>query len=400
MRISLSFQRQATYAVDRRQLAVAIKAAGPNPSPTQQLDVLRRRTSLRARIHKFRKLQATYMPKLRRYLTASQKVVYDSDSHHPEATRLFLPSDLSTAANRRNACATGLDGTEARLRTGEAGDALTDLRQGLRVRTMTNRFKIRNWSGQRALTRGQGILRQVNIKIHSCKLRYRYARQALVKLKGYGSWEKEFKILTDDDVRAMNDRSLREEEQAHDAHLGALGVAQGLAATGAVAVGEGNRTLSWIWYQASAKVGADAKMHDALRVEWCKAYSRANRWREELVIVEEEMRRTIAFGRFAEKQWMERAEARTVMLGKGTPIEPEVLEGVSAYALEQADRERRTYVMLEVGWAPLRAKAGAYLRGEDMTALPDVVVDVDEDQLRWAEAQVHAEEEVEGDMYQ
>ncbi|KAJ7821736.1 hypothetical protein B0H13DRAFT_2377113 [Mycena leptocephala] len=384
----------------QRQLAVTIKAAGPTPTPTQELEFLRRRASLRVRLQAFRKMQMTYMPRVRHYLTASQKAVWDADNQQPEATRLFMPSDLSSDSARHKACAPGLDGVEKRLREGEAQEALTQLRQGLRTRTMTNRFKIRNWTGQRALTRGQGILRQINIKIHSAKLRYRYARQALLKLRGHGEWEKLYRVLLDEDVRALNDRALREEEEARDEHLGALGVADGLAATGAVAMGEGHRTLSWIWYTASTAEEGDAKLHEALRVEWAKAYSRSNRWREDLVVVEEEMRRTIQFGWFAERQWLERATARTVMLGRSVPIDAAVREGARAYALEQADRERRTSAKLERDWAPIRAKAGAYLKGEDMSGLPNVVVEVDEDQLRWAEARVYAEEEGENDMYQ
>ncbi|KAJ7127557.1 hypothetical protein C8R43DRAFT_820986, partial [Mycena crocata] len=97
-----------------------------------------------------------------------------------------------------------------------AEDALTELRQGLRTRTMTDLFKLRNWSGQRALTRGQGILRQITIKIHAAKLRYWYSRQALLKLKGHGEWEKEFRVLADEDVCVLSDRALQEEEEAQD----------------------------------------------------------------------------------------------------------------------------------------------------------------------------------------
>jgi hypothetical protein len=44
----------------RRQLAIDIKAIGPNQTPTQLLDILKRRTQLRVRIAAFRKLQGTY----------------------------------------------------------------------------------------------------------------------------------------------------------------------------------------------------------------------------------------------------------------------------------------------------------------------------------------------------
>ncbi|KAJ7092018.1 hypothetical protein B0H15DRAFT_922120 [Mycena belliarum] len=392
---------------------VAIKAAGPTPSTTQELDFLKRRGLLRTRLQAFRKVQLTYMPRLRRYLSPTQKLVWDADDKQPEATRLFMPSELASRGTREKACAAGLDGVEARLRTGEAGEALAQIRQGLRTRTMTNRFKIRNWSGQRALTRGQGILRQINIKIHAAKLRYRYARQALLKLKGHGDWEKTYRVLQDDDVRALNARSLREEEQAHDELLGALGVAVGIEERGALAMGEGHRTLSWIWYMSSALDKDDKKLHEgcerltccnaneALRVEWCKAYSRANRWREDLVKVEEEMRRTIAFGEDAERKWRKRAEARTRMLGKtGTTIEPEVLEGARAYALEHVDRERRVCEKLAFEWRPIRAMAAAYLKGGDISQMERVVVQLDPDQVRWVEAASYQAEEVENDMYQ
>jgi hypothetical protein len=77
------------------------------------------------------------------------------------------------------ACAEGLPDVEADLRTGEAREALHALRQGLRTRTMTNCFRLRHCTSQRMLTRGQGILCQINLKIHKAKLRYRYVRDAL-----------------------------------------------------------------------------------------------------------------------------------------------------------------------------------------------------------------------------
>jgi hypothetical protein len=115
----------------------------------------------------------------------------------------------------------------------------------------------------------------------------------------------------------------------------------------------------------------------ALRVEWCKAYSRLRRWQEELVMVEEEMRRTIDYGSHAEQRWKVRATARASMLSTGTPISPEVAEGARAYALEYADRERRTTAALELDWVPIRARGAMYLRGEDISHLQELVITVD-----------------------
>ncbi|KAJ7030300.1 hypothetical protein C8F04DRAFT_961867 [Mycena alexandri] len=357
-----------------RQVAVSIKAAGPNPSTSDQLETLKRRTQLRVRLRAFRKLQMTFMPKLRRYLTASQRSTWDADDKEPEQTRLFMPSDISSGANRVKACAPGLDGIEARLRGGEAAEALDGLRGGLRIRTATTKFKARNWSGQRALTRGQGILRNVSLKIHGSKIRYRYSQQALLKLKGHGEWETKLRVLAEEDG--------------------------GIAALGDVVTGETHRSLSWIWYGTSDLDGPDAKLHEALRVEWCKAYSRSKRWREDLVLIEEEMRRTIEYGRWAEARWITRSTARTVALGTTKAISPEVAEGVRAYALEHVDRERRTWQALEKDWAPLRARASQYLKGEDISGQPELTIEADRDAVRWAEALGYEREEVENDMYQ
>ncbi|KAJ7458371.1 hypothetical protein B0H11DRAFT_1737827 [Mycena galericulata] len=387
----------------QRELAIAIKAMGSPLTVSQQLDILKRRTTLRGKIDQFRALQKTYMPKVRAYLNASQRALWDADDKEPEATRLFMPSDLGTPNARRKACANGLDGVEARLREGEASEALDVVRDGLRTRTATTKFKIRNWAGQRAQTRGQGILWQVNLKIHSAKLRYRWARQGLLKLKGHGQWEQRLQVLKEEDVRALNERALTQEEEGERQRLRELGEIPeegGIGALGDIVSGETHKTLSWIWYGISEKEGADEKLHEALRVEWCKAYSRSKRWREDLVIIEEEMRRSIQFGEWAENRWTVRASARTKMLGTSTPMTPEVQEGVQAYALEHADRERRTNAELVTSWGPIRARAQDYLNGRDISGQATIVVPVDLDEARWVEALAYTRDEVENDMYQ
>lgn len=253
--------------MSRRQLAVDVRAMGAQRTTSQELDILKRRTQLRARIKAFRKLQKTYMPNIRRYLTPSQRVSWDTGGKEPEGIRLFMPSDLATKQMRVKACVRGLDGVEARLRDGEAGESLDVLRGGLRTRTATTKFKVRNWSGQRALTRGQGILRLLNLKIHGSKLRYRYSRQALLKLKGHGEWEKQYRVLTEDDVRALNERALTDEEKAERERLREAGEVTeegGIAHMEDLVSGETHRTLSWIWYAFSDKE-TDDKLHEG---EW------------------------------------------------------------------------------------------------------------------------------------
>ncbi|KAF8210714.1 hypothetical protein K438DRAFT_97234, partial [Mycena galopus ATCC 62051] len=360
----------------QRHLAIDVKAIA-NPTEAQTVDILKRRTALLRRIRTFRKLQRAYMPNLRSFLTPSQRQMLDSETDRDaEAVRLFMPSDILDGKKCVRACAMGLPAVEADLRVGEAREALHALRQGLRTRTMTNRFRLRHCTGQRMLTLGQGILRQINLKIHKAKLRYRYVRNALKRLKGDGPWEKELQVLEDNDVRALNERALTAEEtEQRKAIHDYEDVAEegGVAAFGVVALGEGRRTLSWIWYSARPEDPTEAELVEALRVEWCKAYAPMRRWHEDVVLVEEEMRRTIEYGHWAAGEWARRADARAGV------VEDEVLEGLKVYAREQEVRETTTCETLTAKWAGMREKGRAYLARETAPGV-EVVVPLDDEE--------------------
>ncbi|KAJ7761159.1 hypothetical protein DFH07DRAFT_957231 [Mycena maculata] len=343
-------------------------------------------------IYKFREIQRVYMPALRALLSDEQKQVFDGNGEQvPEATRLFMPSELVDATMRGRACAIGLADIEARLREGEASEALEAVRHGLRTRTMTNRFKLRNFTGQGLMTRGQGILRQINIRIHGAKLRYRYSRTALLVLRGHGAWEEHLKVLTDDNVRALNERALTVEEKAQNvrwAELGGAIIEGGVDRAAALARGEGTHTLSWIWYTPGVSADAnDSRLNDALRLEWCKAYARAKRYSEDVRHLREEMRRTIAFGRTAAEKWdvLSREELTVSPADRihgphayGLDHAATITEGRQAYAAEHAARERRTCAELERKWQGILEKADAYLQGTvALDAEAVVIVELD-----------------------
>ncbi|KAJ6528208.1 hypothetical protein B0H19DRAFT_1275002 [Mycena capillaripes] len=357
----------------QRYLAIDVKAVA-NPTDVQTIDFAKRRASLVKRIRAFRKLQRTYMPNVSKFLTATQRALWDSETErNAEAVHLFLPSDILDRAKRVQACAVGLPDVEADLRIDEARTALEALRQGLRTRTMTNRYRLRHCTGQRMLTRGQGILRQINLRIHKAKLRYRYACNALTRLKDHGVWEKELQVLQDSDVRALNERALTAEEAAQWESIHELGDVPeegGIGALGVVAAGEGRRTLSWIWYTAKATDPTEAELIEALRVEWCKAHARMRRWHEDVVLVEEEMRRTLEYGYWAAAEWVRRGSARD-------EVSVELGEGLAAYAAEQQDREIRTCEALAGKWLRIRERGREYLAGQTPSGV-DVVIPLDD----------------------
>jgi hypothetical protein len=298
------------------------------------------------------------------------------------------------------------------MREGEADETLEAVRHGLCTWTMTNRYKLRNWTGQGMMTKGQGILRHINIKIHTAKLRYRYARAALLALRGHGPWEERLQILDDEDVRALNERALTEEEKKQNEHWAELGgaiIEGGVARAAGLAGGEGSHILSWIWYSAKAGATADAddaKLHDgafinlcylrhylisllALHLEWCKVYARAKHYSEDVRLLREEMRHTVAFGYTSAALWDELAE------GELPDSDPELTEGRRAYAAEHADTERKTCRRLEEKWAGILAKADQYLEGTvGLNAESMVTIELDEgDELDQEEEEARLEGE-------
>ncbi|KAJ6463767.1 hypothetical protein C8R47DRAFT_1079761 [Mycena vitilis] len=381
----------------QRRLEVDVKAL-KDPSPTQRLAFTKRRTALLKRIHKFRQVQSVYMPSVRGVLSPVQKQMFDGNGEQlPEVTRLFMPSEIE-AGVRGSVCAIGLPSVEGRLREGEARGALEAIRHGLRTRTLTNRYKLRNWSGQGMMTKGQGILRQINIRIHIAKVQYLYARAALLEVAGHGDWEERLKVLTDDDVRALNERALTAEEKARNEHWAEIGgaIIKGGVDRGATVAGQGAHTLSWIWYSVGGEaVDKDERLLQALRVEWCNTCARTRRYDEEVRLLREEMRRTIASGFSVAREWEELGDGTDELPG----ATPELTEGRRAYAAEQVHAELERCAELEKSWRPILDRADAYLGGDVDLAMAGVVtVQLDEgDELDGEEEEARLEEE-EGDF--
>ncbi|KAJ7620508.1 hypothetical protein DFH06DRAFT_1273756 [Mycena polygramma] len=381
----------------QRVLEMEIKAKKA-ATTYQELDFQKRRNGVQRAIERFRALQEIYMPGLLDELGPGDQALLKANAKKEvETVKLFLPSALSAGA-RANACAPGVAKIEERLRFAEAGDSLEGLRSGLRMRTVTNCFKIENITGQRANTRAQGIQHLVNVRIHLAKLRYRWAREGYAKLAGQGGWTKRLQVLEDEDVRALNERALTREEKADEDRMresGALNELQrgGVAAAGVVVQGEGTRTLSWIWYASGGgEMGEKAQRDaadEALRAEWLKARARAMRWREELILLEEEMRRSIASAEYVAQRWEERATER---VSSGEPMVLELAEGLAGYACEHAATAVRRAEVITAKWKEAREKGYLVLQGLDSGELVDVLVK--------ALQEVEGEEEGERGMYE
>ncbi|KAJ7826226.1 hypothetical protein B0H14DRAFT_3467853 [Mycena olivaceomarginata] len=116
-------------------------------------------------------------------------------------------------------------------------------------------------------------------------------------------------------------------------------------------------------------MGADADLEEALRIEWCKAYARTRRWREEMLLVEEEVRRAGVTLEFWAGEWDRRA---MVPIGESQWEEwnrvsdglagwaYERVEGAVAYALKQATIFRDIAAHLTVSMTEVRQGRGKH----------------------------------------
>ncbi|KAF8144722.1 hypothetical protein K438DRAFT_1782591 [Mycena galopus ATCC 62051] len=215
----------------QRRLAVDVRAV-KDTSSAQKLGFTKRCMALLKEIHWFRTIQRVYMPLLWGTFSDAQKEVFDGNGNEvPEAMRLFMPSEIPDGWRREEVCVLGLPDIEARMREGEATEALEVVRHGLRKRTMTNRYKLRNYTGQGMMTKGQGILCVINIRIHIAKVRDRH-----------GDGEEWLCVLHDDNVDALNNHGLTNEEKAQSEHWARIAgafVEGGIARAVGVARGEG-----------------------------------------------------------------------------------------------------------------------------------------------------------------
>uniref|UniRef100_D8PLA4 CxC2-like cysteine cluster KDZ transposase-associated domain-containing protein n=1 Tax=Schizophyllum commune (strain H4-8 / FGSC 9210) TaxID=578458 RepID=D8PLA4_SCHCM len=306
----------------RRMLSIDILSM-KDPTAAQQVELLKRARNLTKRIQRYRRQQQVYMPGLRAHLSTIRRDLQDG-VEDPQSIELYLPSGLPNARARAAVCAPGLSDVEARLREGEAHEALEDIRRALRARTVTNMFRHQHSRGNVLATRARSAMDKISKRAHTAKLRYRYSRNALLHLRGHGLWEDALRPLYDDD--------------------------SGVYTAGVVARGDSSRTLSWIWYSVPHDPSlTDAVQNEALRVEYLKSKARRDRHCEELQLLLEEMRRVIQTNRTDAADWQQRAIARST-------DDERLREGLRSYALEHAARADARADRLEVQWKEVRER--------------------------------------------
>ncbi|KAJ7851553.1 hypothetical protein B0H13DRAFT_2360044 [Mycena leptocephala] len=266
-------------------------------STTQKINMKTLRTRLTRRMHKFRKLQATF--ELAAIVVLGKHTVPAKE--FSEDTPLLLPSALTVAQRvGGSGCMAGLLEVEGPMREAQCQCALTP--------------------GDEYAHRTIVAQNESKIRLHSEK--YQVARQALSDIRCIQDAE-ELSRKAEKRKKALERRLRKEaklqEQEELPVELEDTDEEEGDTFT---RTGENVRELSWMWTTAGTS-GTDAELEDALRIEWAKSYARTRRWNEE------------------EERWAQRAN--TVPLDGWVGLEE--AEGMIAYAAKHVDIAVRAEVM-------------------------------------------------------
>ncbi|KAJ3751974.1 hypothetical protein EV360DRAFT_75765 [Lentinula raphanica] len=326
---------------------------------SQKTILMERRTKVMRLMGRMRSIQALYMPAALQFL--GQRTVEGEE--HIENIPCVFPSDLSVE-ERTSGCHLGLPQIEEQLREAQICGALDSLRNHLHMKSRLLTYRKSNVKAQATITKSQALLKRNQKQIESDVHRYRTAWLALECLRGVGKsgWTQ----LKSPDVRMMDggeDRALgmarkrigkrkREAELAEStSSSGVLDFSdrnfpEGENINDATAlqrarngVGEGFRDTSWIWKEGgNGNLIDDQALEEFIRVEWSKSYSRVQRWKEELALIEEERRRVLVSLDYESSQWEKRQIYSGPLAAKTDDIHT---EGARAYALSQAQLYRQ-----------------------------------------------------------
>jgi hypothetical protein len=337
-------QRFDAYS-GRRRLDVDLRSLGPQSTDEQKTRLQNRCNVLRRKVTSWINVQHLYMPGLHVLHTRDDQSLQSNEQEEEVAkVKLYLPSSVTSTAV---VCDVRLRRIEWDLRQAQAHDALHELRDGLRLRSYVYIDKDRFQRGQRHNTRSRGLINRLEMKVDAAAAKYRVARQSINTLAsslGHVGWEINFPILNDSDIIGLSDMSSPEYyKMSHTSRHSQDGV------SGGSRLSEGHRDVSWIWKHLGSIENTDEQLQDGpylalssrtlidtitpdLRIEFCKSKARADRWAEEVELLQEEMKRVKHFFKTRMEQWQSKAAAVSETLG----VSPVMAEGLRAFASEQA----------------------------------------------------------------
>jgi hypothetical protein len=303
----------------------------------QLADLEEKRSSLIRQIRIWRPVQLAYTPHVASLLPLVLGDTADGDGQYsnPESMPLYLPSSMPSDIFQRPELK-DIREAERRLREAQADDALADVRRLRRIIQGLWQFKKLNVSGtgNRPNTRMLNLYTRFDTKIQHAANRYNVAYTALKALDPNGGWKERLKELKPSDIRGPG----RDIENPDDAKS------------------NGRFEPSWIWLmtrlpQEKGENQTEDEFNHSMRTEWAQTRARMCRWNEELLIIQEEMRRVLAYFEWRSSWWLEQANQRV-------GLESSVQSGVVAYAHKQSSLCLRMAARCAEHWLPVMKNHG------------------------------------------
>jgi hypothetical protein len=292
----------------------------------QKADIEDKRTSLLKTIQNWREVQLAYMPQAASFIAST------SVPGEAEQVPLYLPSSLPPHI-RNQAELRDISDKEQRLREAQADDSLAHIRRLRRVIQGMWQFKKISISGtgNRPNTRMLTTYQSLANNIQKYAYIYRSAYGALKVLDPSGKWSQRLRPLLDRDISGPG----KDPEDPTQ---------------------NGRYEPSWIWLvvqnPSSEFEVVEEDFNDSMRVEWAKVMARAARWNEELLIVQEEIRRVLAFFSWKSSWWIDQAARRKIN------NDAALVDGIHAYAYKQAAIQSRMRERCASYWLPVLEQHG------------------------------------------
>jgi hypothetical protein len=285
----------------------------------------------------WRPIQLAYIPHVASLLPLVQDDTSNGGGNYsnPESIPLYLPSSLPPEIRQRPELKE-IHEAERRLREAQADDALADVRRLRRVIQGLWQFKKLNVSGtgNRHNTRMLHSYNRFDNKLQLAANRYRVAYTALMRLDPNGLWKDRLKELKPSDLRGPG----RDPDNPEDGKS------------------NGRFEPSWIWLvtrlpQEKGDNQTEEEFNQSMRSEWAQTHARMCRWNEERLIIQEEMRRVLAFLEWRSAWWLEVANQRQ-------DLESSVQSGVVGYAHKQSALCLQMAARCAEYWLPIMKRHG------------------------------------------
>ena len=289
-------------------------------------------------------------------------------SNNPEDADIWLPLQIANT-HHSHVCHEGLAEIEERIHTVQCYDALDVIQHTLKIKSHMVKFKNQNVCGQWEGLHSRAVIDRVHERAWMHVAKYWAAREAKYALSGEGPWEEVLQVLMDTNIRSYQDKNrlriqtsqlgMLDDVQVEVAEGGGglsgattgedvdmkdeAGISLWEEQTRCDGTGETHQMLSWIWTTKSRTPNNNDETDDILQSEWAKSRACANRCKEEVQLLREEMRQVLVFLEWKSEWWLQH-----LWLQEGLSCDLD--EGLKAFAMGQADLQRCLVVHFREIW--------------------------------------------------